>query len=128
GSVAAVLVAAHVALRAPTGVPAAGVRAVGLVMLAVVALGPVVHHWYALWVLPLFATTALGPRRFAALLHACWLLGLVAPLDSTLRGAGPAIAVAVALIGGIAVTQLRSHRSRTVTAPVGTEPREQVAS
>lgn len=128
GSVAAVLVAAHVALRAPTGVPAAGVRAVGLVMLAVVALGPVVHHWYALWFLPLFATSALGPRRFAALLHASWLLGLVAPLDSTLRGAGPAIAVTVTLIGGIAVTQLRSHRSRAVTAPAVTETREQVAS
>lgn len=117
GLLTALGAAAVVCLCAPTGVPTAAVRAVALVLLAVVALGPVVHHWYALWFLPLLATAALGRRGSAAVLHASWLLGLVAPLDSSLRGAGTAIALTSALVGAVALVQLRSNRVATRPGP-----------
>lgn len=111
GSLAALAIAGRAALRAPSGVPAAGVRTVALVMLAVVVLSPVVHHWYLLWFLPLLATCHLDSRAAAALLHASWLFGLVAPLDSSLRGAGTVIALGVGLVAVVAVVQVVVHRA-----------------
>lgn len=111
GSVAALVVAGVVALRAQAGVPAAGVRAVALVMLVVVVLSPVVHHWYLLWCVPLLAVCHLGRRASAGLLHVSWLLALVAPLDSSLEGAGTAIVLAVVLIGAVAGLVAQGHRS-----------------
>ena len=118
GSLAALVVAGRVALRAQTGGPGAAVRAVSLVMPAVVLLGPAVHPWYLLWALPLLAATHLGPRGSSALLHLSWFLGLVAPLDSSLAGAGTAIAVGLFLVAGVAVVQLAIHRSATGAARV----------
>ncbi len=109
GTVAALAVAGVVALRARTGVPAAGVRAVALVMLAVVVLSPVVHPWYLLWCVPLLATCHLGPRASAALLHTSWLLALVAPLDSSLEGAATTILLATVLVGGVAALVVHRH-------------------
>ncbi|MFZ5848302.1 MAG: polyprenol phosphomannose-dependent alpha 1,6 mannosyltransferase MptB [Actinomycetota bacterium] len=122
GSLAALVFAGWVALRAPTGVPAAAVRALGLVMLVLVVLGPVVHHWYLLWCLPLLATCHLGSRAGAALLHASWLFGLVAPLDSSLRGAGTVIALGVGLVAVVALVQLLVHRANGAVPGAGVRP------
>lgn len=113
GSAAVMWIAARVALRAPTGVPAAGARAVALVLASALALSPVVHPWYLLWCLPILVTCHLTDRGSTSLLHLSWLVGLVAPLDSSLEGAGGAIIGAVVLIGGIAGVQLATHRSVT---------------
>ena len=113
GSLVALLLAVHVGLRGRTGVPAAAVRAVALVMAGVLALSPVVHPWYVLWCLPLLATCHLSRRGAGAVLHLSWLLGLIAPLDSSLEGAGRAITVTVVLIAAVAWIQLRNHRSAT---------------
>lgn len=120
GSIAAVLVGARIALRAPTGAPASAVRATALVMLAVLALSLAVHPWYVMWCLPFLAACRLDHRSDAALLHLSWFLGLVAPLG-LLGGAVTAVVLAVLLIGGVAVRQLLSHRSAS------TAPREAVA-
>lgn len=120
GSVLAVVVAARIALRAPTGVPAAGVRATALAMLVVLALSLAVHPWYLLWCLPFLVASHLDRRSDAVLLHLSWFLGLVAPLGS-LGGAVTAVILAVLLIGGVAARQLLSHRSTS------TAPREAVA-
>ncbi len=120
GSLVALVVAGRVALRAQTGVPGAAVRAVALVMVAVVVLGPAVHPWYLLWAFPLLAATHLADRRSAALLHLSWLLGLVAPLDSSLAGAGTAIAYGLFLVAGATAVQVAVHASaRPSWVPVG---------
>ncbi|WP_110182475.1 polyprenol phosphomannose-dependent alpha 1,6 mannosyltransferase MptB [Nocardioides solisilvae] len=98
------------ALRTPRGVPAEATRAVAWAVLWLVVLSPVVHHWYVLWFLPLLAATALGRRGDSALLHVGWLGGLVAPLDSSLAGAGSVIAVAVALVAVGSVLQVLQVR------------------
>ncbi|MDN4174467.1 polyprenol phosphomannose-dependent alpha 1,6 mannosyltransferase MptB [Nocardioides sp. SOB77] len=117
GTLLALALAAACALRAPTGVPATAVRMAALTALAMVVLSPVVHHWYALWVVPFLAATRLGPRAEAALVGLLGLVGLVAPLDSTLRARGTDIAVAVVLVVGVAVTQAVGHRRALAAAP-----------
>lgn len=113
GSLAALAIAVRTVLRAATGVPGAAVRAVGLVMLALLLLSPVVHHWYLLWWVPLLATCHLGRRGAVALLHVSWFFGLVAPLDSSLRGVGTVIALGVALVGVVSAVQVLLHRAGT---------------
>lgn len=123
GTLLAVAYVAWCALRAPTGAPAEAVRVAGLTALVTVVLGPVVHHWYALWAVPFLAATRLGPRAEAALVGFVGLAGLTAPLDSTLRARGTDIAVAVLLVVGVAITQAVGHRRALAGAP---SPREQV--
>lgn len=120
GTAVALAIVVRVGFRARTGLPHAAVRAVALVMLAVVVLGPVVHHWYLLWFVPLLAAGHLSDRSSGALLHGSWLAGLVAPLDSSLEGAGAEILVTGVLVGGIAAAQLRTHRS--ASSPGGAPP------
>lgn len=120
GSVLAVAVAARIALRAPTGDPAASVRATAVTMMAVLALSLAVHPWYLLWCLPFLVTSRLDRRSSAVILHLSWFLGLVAPLGS-LGGAVTAVVFALVLIGGVAARQWLSHRSAS------TAPREAVA-
>jgi alpha-1,6-mannosyltransferase len=115
GSAAALVIAARIALRAPTGDPAAGVRATALVMVAVLALSPAVHPWYLMWCLPLIAVGHLSARSSAALLHLSWFIGLVAPLG-LLGGAVTAVGFAAVLVGGASLRQWLSHRS-SVASP-----------
>ncbi|GGO79599.1 polyprenol phosphomannose-dependent alpha 1,6 mannosyltransferase MptB [Nocardioides deserti] len=117
GTLLALGYVAWCALREPTGAPAAAVRVAGLTALAAVVLGPVVHHWYALWAVPFLAATRLGPRASGALVGLVGLGGLVAPLDSSLRARGTDIVVAVLLVVGVAVTQAVGHRRALATAP-----------
>lgn len=118
GTAAALVAAVVLTLRAPRGVPGAAVRAVALAMLWVVVLSPVVHHWYVLWFLPLLAVCRPGRRTEAALLHVGWLGGMLAPLDSSLAGAGSVIAGAVALVTVGSLIQVRViRRSGAPTRP-----------
>ena len=110
GVTAALGIAGWAALRAPTGNPAAAVRTTALVTLAIVVLSPVVHHWYALWTAPFLAVVRLPARWESALVSVLGLIGLVAPLDSSLRARGTDIAVAVVLVVGVLVTQAVGHR------------------
>ncbi|WP_121254847.1 polyprenol phosphomannose-dependent alpha 1,6 mannosyltransferase MptB [Nocardioides ferulae] len=110
GTLGALGVAVWLGLRAPTGVPGAAVRALAHASLAVVVLGSVVHHWYALWTVPFLAAIHLGPRATAALVAFCGLAGLVAPLDSSLNGAMAEIGLTVALVAGVAIAQSTAHR------------------
>ncbi len=110
GVLALVLFVALVAIRAPTGSAAAGIRASALLALAAVLMSPVVHLWYLLWCLPLVAVCRLDRRGAAVLLHVSWVGGLVAPLDSSLAGADDVIAVGVAVVTGTAVVQALAHR------------------
>lgn len=111
------------ALRAPTGAPAVAVRTTGLVVLALVVLSPVVHHWYALWVAPFLVSVRWGPRAEATVVATLGLTGLVAPLDSSLQARGTDIAVAVVLVTGVVLTQAVGHRRavarRTVVPAAG---------
>lgn len=121
GSVAALLVAARIALRTETGEPAAAVRAVALVMVAVLALSPAVHPWYLMWCLPLIAASRLTARGSAVLLHLSWFVGLVAPLG-LLGSAVTAVVIAGSLVGGATLRQVLSHRSAGMSPPADPKP------
>ncbi|GAB3989466.1 polyprenol phosphomannose-dependent alpha 1,6 mannosyltransferase MptB [Nocardioides marmoraquaticus] len=114
GLVVATGVVLAVALRAPTGRPAPAVRATALAIGAVLLLGPVVHLWYLLWLLPLLAVLRLGPRPTWLLVAVGLVGGVAAPLDSSLHGlylvvvVGTALAVAVATL----LLVLDPHRTR----------------
>ncbi|HET9519253.1 MAG TPA: polyprenol phosphomannose-dependent alpha 1,6 mannosyltransferase MptB [Actinoplanes sp.] len=130
GQVAAVAVLGRLALRTATGVPATAVRCVALGLLVVVVLGPVVHHWYLLWCVPLLAACHLGRRASAALLGAGALPGLVGPLDSSLAGAGTLITLGVSLTVAVGLWLARLHhregRPRRRAGVVETRPSESV--
>lgn len=112
GLLAAVGYAAYVALRGRTGDPTAAIRSTGLVITAMVVLGPAVHAWYLLWSLPFLAACRWSRPVEQLVRDAVLLLGLVAPLDSSLRGAPTEIAVVVTLIV-LTVIRLRLYRPRT---------------
>ncbi|CAM3853446.1 polyprenol phosphomannose-dependent alpha 1,6 mannosyltransferase MptB [Nocardioides zeicaulis] len=118
GSVLLVVVAVTVGLRSRSGDRRTALRATAAVALALVVLSPVVHHWYVLWCLPFLAAVELPARGWQALLHASWLGGLVAPLDSSLRGADAVIAVGVAVVAATALVQAVGHRRAEIRAEV----------
>jgi len=91
GLVVMAAVAIGVALRWRTGDRAAAVGAVATVAGAFVVLCPVVHLWYFLMLPPFFATLRLGRTALSALIAVSVILGMVAPLDSSLHGAYYAI-------------------------------------
>jgi len=86
-----VAVAAGVALRWPTGDRVAAAGAVAAVAAAFVILCPVVHLWYFLVLPPFVATLRLGRTALSGLIAVSVVLGMVAPLDSSLHGAYDAI-------------------------------------
>jgi hypothetical protein len=63
GTIAAIVLVTYLCLK-PQGRSAT--RGAALAFLAVVALGPVVHPWYVLWVLPLFVVTGLSSWQLRA--------------------------------------------------------------
>jgi hypothetical protein len=101
GTVVALAVVAWVALRWRTGDRAAALGGVGLAVGVVVAASPVVHLWYLLWALPFVATQALSRQAKAALVAVSVVAGLVAPLDSSLRGAWLTIAMGSVAVAAI---------------------------
>lgn len=91
GLLGIVAVAAGVALRWRTGDRGSAVRAVATVAAAFVVLCPVVHLWYFLVLPPFLATLRLGRTALSTLIATSVILGMVAPLDSSLHGAYDAI-------------------------------------
>lgn len=100
--------AAHLALRGRTGDPAYAVRAVALVTTAMVVLSPAVHAWYLLWALPFLAAVQWARPVDQLVRDTVLALGLIAPLDSSLRGAP----VEILVVTGLAVLTLLRLRLR----------------
>ncbi|MFC6345371.1 polyprenol phosphomannose-dependent alpha 1,6 mannosyltransferase MptB, partial [Nocardioides hankookensis] len=98
GLLVAIGIAVWMALRGRTGDQSDVVRSMGLLTLAVVLLSPAVHGWYLLWSLPFLASYRWGRPGDEALRDAALLLGIVAPLDSSLRGAPTEILVVAILV------------------------------
>lgn len=111
GLAAALGYAAWVALRGRTGDPAYAVRAVALVTTAMAVLSPAVHAWYLLWALPFLATVRWSRPAEGLVRDAVLVLGLAAPLDSSLRGA-PVEMLVVAGLGLVTLVRLRTQAGR----------------
>ena len=109
GLLGAVGYAGWVAVRGRTGDPAYAVRAVALVMTTFVVLSPAVHAWYLLWALP-FLVAVRWSRPVDQLIRDTVLaLGLIAPLDSSLRGA-PVEILVVAGLAVLTLVRLRTYQ------------------
>lgn len=113
GMVATVVVLGVVALRWRTGEATEAVRALALVTGVTVLLGPVVHLWYLLWVVPFVALLRLPRLGSAALMAVSVLAGLVAPLDSSLHGAYLAIVLGAMLVAALTPVLLLTRRARS---------------
>ena len=59
------------------------------------------HLWYLLWASPFVATQPLSRPAKAALVAVSVMAGVVAPLDSSLRGAWLAIAMGTVAVAAI---------------------------
>ena len=99
-------------VRLPTGDPRQAVRALALVMASCVALSPVVHLWYFLWVVPFIAVQRLRRSAMAALVALLLVAGLVAPMDSSLHGAYLAIVIGSLVVAAVAVLLLITRQAR----------------
>ena len=105
----------------PAGDRGSSVRSLALVMIAVVALSPVVHLWYFLWVVPFVAVQRLGRGPMVALLAVSLVSGLVAPMDSSLHGAYLAIVIGSLVVAAAAVLLLITRRARERLAGIATD-------
>lgn len=101
GGAVALVSACWVALRWRTGDRARAVSAVAVAVGVLVATSPVVHLWYLLWLVPFLAVQSLSRQAGAAVLAVSVVAGLVAPLDSSLRGAWLAIAMGSVAVAAI---------------------------
>lgn len=110
--VVALAIAVRVALTWPTGSRVQAVRAVAVVMGALILLSPVVHLWYFLWALPFLAAIRMPRLGTLGLLAAVVISGLVAPLDSSLHGAYVAIVVGSLLVTGLVLALLATRSAR----------------
>lgn len=117
-----VATAAWALLRLPTGDPRHAVRATALVMGASIALSPVVHLWYFLWVVPFLAVQRLGRSAMAALVAVSLVAGLVAPMDSSLHGAYLAIVIGSLIVAATTVILLVPWRTSLRTWVSSPEP------
>ncbi|CAI9399820.1 polyprenol phosphomannose-dependent alpha 1,6 mannosyltransferase MptB [Nocardioides sp. T2.26MG-1] len=113
GTVATVGVVVAVALRWRTGDRARALQAVTAVVGVTVLLGPVVHLWYLLWVVPFLATIRLSRVAAAGLLAVSTVFGLVAPMDSSLHDAYYAIVLGSMLLAMLVPLLLLTRRART---------------
>ncbi|SDN14815.1 alpha-1,6-mannosyltransferase/alpha-1,6-mannosyltransferase [Nocardioides szechwanensis] len=112
GSVATVVVILAVALRGPTGSGARALTALATMTGATMLLGPVVHLWYLLWVVPFVAVLKLSRLAMMGVLALSTVTGLLAPLDSSLHGAYLAIALASMLVACLVPVLLLTPRAR----------------
>ncbi len=112
GTLATVATLLWVALRSSTGSRSGAIRSVAVAVGTVVVLGPVVHLWYFLWVLPFVATVRWSRPVGTAVLVLAVLLGLIAPLDSSLHGAYLAIVLVTMLAVLLGVGLLLTPRGR----------------
>jgi hypothetical protein len=116
-----VVVGAWVLLRMPTGDRRQSVKALAVVMAATVALSPVVHLWYFLWVVPFIAVQRLSRGAMAALIALSLVAGLVAPMDSSLHGAYLAIVIGSLVVAAAASLLLITRRARERLVGIATD-------
>lgn len=112
GVLVTLAIAAWVALRWRTGDPARAIAAVALTSGLFVVLCPTVHLWYFLMLPPFLATLRLSRPAMAALVVLSVVLGLVAPLDSSLHGAYLAIVTGCMTIAVLVPPLLLTRRAR----------------
>ena len=111
-SVASLFVAGWVALKTPTGSRVAALQGVALVIGATLLLSPVVHIWYFLWLVPFVAPLRTSRVGTTAVVAVSLVMGLVAPLDSSLHGAYLAIIVVCIAIALLVAVLLLTEKSR----------------
>lgn len=118
GLLAALGIGAWVALGWRTGERRTAVAAVATAGAAFVLLSPVVHLWYFLMLPPFLATQRLRPHAMGALVGISMLLGLVAPLDSSLHGAYYAIVLGSMTVALLMPVLLLTRSARESVARV----------
>jgi hypothetical protein len=111
-SVASVAAAAWVALRSPTGDRVEALKALTVMMGVTLLLAPVVHLWYLLWLVPFLAALRLHRIGSTAVVAVSVVLGLVAPLDSSLHGAYMAILLGCMFAALLVTVLLLTRRGR----------------
>lgn len=112
GELVVVGVIGWVCLRWRTGDRHAAVAAVAVVAGTFVVLCPVVHLWYFLVLPPFLAVLPLPRLATCALLSLSVILGLVAPLDSSLHGAYYAIVLGCMVLAVLVPVLLLTRRAR----------------
>lgn len=112
GTLTVVGVAIWVALTWQTGRRSTAVASVALVVGLLVVLSPVVHLWYFLWITPFLAALRLGRVAASGLLALSVVVGLVAPLDSSLHGAYLAIVLGSMTVAVLVPVLLLTRRAR----------------
>lgn len=109
-----VLGAGGLAMTARTGSPLAALRLTAALTGLLLLCSPVVHIWYLLWCLPFVACLRLSRPASLAVVGVSVLVGLVAPLDSSLHGLYLTIvvgcAMVAALVGVLLLTEAARHR------------------
>lgn len=122
GTVATLGIAGWVALSWRTADRALAVRGVALVTLTAVVLSPVVHPWYLLWATPFLGTIRLPRVGLVGLIAGSLVLGLAAPLDSSLHGAYVAIALCSMLLAVLIPLLLLTASARRRIERISTAP------
>ncbi len=112
GTLVTIGVILWVAFRGRTGDRTRALQALALMTAVSVLLGPVVHLWYLLWVVPFFVAMKLSRVAFAGVIAASTIGGLVAPLDSSLHGAYLAIVLGSMLVACLVPVLLLTSRAR----------------
>jgi hypothetical protein len=92
-------------------------RGAALAFMTVVLLGPVVHPWYVVWVIPLFAATGLGVigLRVAVIVTAGFAIHAMGESLATADGSfdartGVGIGIAIVLVSVILYVNIRDRR------------------
>jgi hypothetical protein len=98
--------------RGATGDRHRALHGLAVMTATAVVLGPVVHLWYLLWVVPFFAVMKLSRLAMAGLIAVSTVGGLVAPLDSSLHGAYLAIVLGSMLVACLVPVLLLTSRAR----------------
>jgi alpha-1,6-mannosyltransferase len=124
GTLAAAGTAVWVAVRWPTGRRGSAVTAMTLVLGTLVLLSPVVHIWYVLWVLPFVAAQQLSRLAMSLLVGLSVVLGLVAPLDSSLHGAYLAIVLVTMLVLVLVLGLLLTKPARERLGRIAAQPED----
>jgi alpha-1,6-mannosyltransferase len=114
GTVMALTIVAYLSLHPQGRSPAKGAA---LAFMTVVILGPVVHPWYIIWIIPLFAATGVGVvgLRVAVIITAGFAIHAMGESLATADGSfdartGVGIGIAILLIGVILYVNIRDRR------------------
>ncbi len=113
----------RLALVTPTGDHAAALRSVAAAVGASLLLSPVVHLWYLLWLVPFVAPLRLPQAAQVALVGGSLVMGLVAPLDSSLHGAYHAIVFGILTCTALTAVLLLTERARSHLERIVSDPR-----